>query len=71
MTPAVMKGYVMGEGAELESSLCSVSNRKWFAGKIVNKRTYGTNYTISAKQIFNCKHPLGLDLLSNLLLSLA
>lgn len=66
-----MKGYVMGEGAELESSLCSASNRKWFVERTVNKRTYGTNYTISAKQILNCKHPLGLDLLRKLLLSLA
>lgn len=61
----------MGEGAEQESSVCSASNRKWFAWKTVNKRTYGTNYTISAKQILNCKHRLGLGLLRNLLLSLA
>lgn len=61
----------MGEGAELESSLCPASNRKWFLGRTVNKRTYGTNYTISAKQIVNRKHPLGLELLRKLLLSLA
>lgn len=56
----------------MESSSCSTTNRKWFAWKTVNKRTYGINYTMRAKRILNSKHPLGLDLLlSSLLLSLA
>lgn len=65
----------MGEGSELllyGKFLVLQTNRKWFAWKTVNRRTYGTNYTIRAKQILNSKHPLGLDLLlSSLLLSLA
>lgn len=64
----------MGEGSELllyGKFLVLQTNRKWFAWKTVNRRTYGTNYTIRAKRILNSKHPLGLDLLSSLLLSLA
>lgn len=59
-----MKGYVMGESyCCMESSSCSTSNRKWFAWRTVNKRTHGANYSISAKQILNCNHPLELGIL--------
>lgn len=59
-----MKGYVMGESyCCMESSSCSTSNRKCFAWRTVNKKTHGTNYSISAKQILNCNHPLELGIL--------